>query len=193
MTSGDVFAACKKRLAKHAASYLETLEFHQEENKHSCIGPMIPDDGALIENSIQNVTLTINEESSAAYVAGWLERKCEGELKFENEEPLVDSDVKDFILEVSRGSLKVPHECTYELVRFGLTFVKNASHRACCRKRLVAVLSTMQEFYDIGPPCETLFRRLANVLLNGLHNLEKDHQKNSQLLQTSIKRARLSD
>ena len=154
---------------------------------------MLTDDAASIESSIENVTLTINKESSAAYVAGWLEHKCKNHIKFDDEEPLVTSEVKDFVEEVSRGSLKVPHQCTYELVRFGLTFVKRARHRACCRQRLVAILSTMQQFYDIGPPCDTLLRHLPNVLLNGLHNLEKDHQTNGILLQTAIKRARLLD
>lgn len=188
MTSSDVLAACKKRLARHAASYLVSLECQKEEKLHTCMGPMITDDAVSIESSIENVTLTTSEESSAAYVAGWLERKCEDQIKFDDEEPLVQSEVRDFIEEVSRGSLKVPHECTYELVRFGLTFV--TEHVVA---RLVAILSTMQQFYDIGPPCETLPRHLANVLLNGLHNLEKDHQKNGILLQTSIKRARLLD
>ncbi|KAF2356621.1 hypothetical protein FHG87_012626 [Trinorchestia longiramus] len=35
--------------------------------------------------------------------------------------------------------------------------------------------------------------RLANVLLNRLHNLEKDQQKKAVLLQTSVKKARLAD
>ena len=105
----------------------------------------------------------------------------------------MSNEVSAFVEEVSRGSLKVPHQCTYDLVRFGLTFVKKAKHRACCRQRLVAILSTMQLFYDIGPSCDSLLRHLANVLLNGMHNLEKDHQTNGTLLRTAIKRARLLD
>ena len=38
-----------------------------------------------------------------------------------------------------------------------------------------------------------MFRRLANVLLNGLHNLEKDQQKNAVLLQTSVKKVQVAD
>ena len=34
---------------------------------------------------------------------------------------------------------------------------------------------------------------LANGLLFGLHNFEKDHDENGVLLQTSVKRDRLSD
>ena len=47
MTSSDFFSACKQRLARHAASYLESLEF-QKEKKHTCMGPMIIDDAAAI-------------------------------------------------------------------------------------------------------------------------------------------------
>ena len=108
---------------------------------------MITDDAASIESSIENATLTINEESSAAYVAGWLERKCEFLINYDEEEPLVASEVKEIIEELSRGSLKVHHQCTYELVRFGLTFVKIAMQRACCRHRLVTILYTMQLFF----------------------------------------------
>ena len=133
VTSSDVFSACKKRLARHAASYLKSLEFQKEGKKLICLGPMLTNDAASIESNIENVTLTINEESNAAYVAGWLERKCEDLIKYDDEEPLVTSEVKEFVEEVSRGSLKVSHQCTYELVRFGQTFVKTARHRACCR------------------------------------------------------------
>ncbi|KAF2348255.1 hypothetical protein FHG87_020989 [Trinorchestia longiramus] len=35
-----------------------------------------------------------------------------------------------------------------------------------------------------------MFHRLANVVLNGLHNLEKDQQKKAFFLQTSVKKAR---
>lgn len=193
MTSSDVFAACKKRLAKHAACYLENMDFEKKEIKHACIGPVGMDDAAAIELSIDDTKLTSNEESSAAYVAGWLEQKCQGMLTFDEDDPLVASEVKDFIVEVSRGALQIPHESIYQLVRIGLCFVKQAKHRACCRKRLTNILCTMQSFYNISPPCEALLKHLANVLLSGLHNLEKDHQKNGVLLQTSIKRARLME
>ena len=53
MTSSDVFSACKQRLARHAASYLKSLEFQKEEKKDTCMGPMIIDDAAAIESSIE--------------------------------------------------------------------------------------------------------------------------------------------
>jgi hypothetical protein len=194
MTTGDVFSACKKRLAKHAASYLKSIEVLPEPKEHTCLGLVIVlEDAASIESCTAEVSLTANEESSAAYVAGWLESKCADDLDFTDEEPLVTSEVKDFIETVSRGSLKIPHVCTFELVRLGLCFVKKARHRACCRKRLSEIVSTMASFNDIDINCPQLYRRLSNVLLHGIQNLEKDHQKNAVLLQTSVKKARLAD
>ncbi|XP_070180345.1 uncharacterized protein, partial [Littorina saxatilis] len=191
MTAGDVFAACKKRLARYAASYLQSIEFQSEPQKHICLGDVIAEDADVIEGCISGVTLTVNEESSCAYVAGWLESK--GDLTFDEEEPVVTSEVKDFIETVSRGSLTIPHDCTFQLVQLGLCFVKQARHRACCRKRLSNILSIMASYHSIDMDCPQMYRRLSNVLLNGLHNLEKDNQKNAVLLQTSVKRARLAD
>ena len=194
MTSGDVTSAFKHRLTRFAASYLQSIEVQPEPKQHTCLGTAIGvDDAASIEKCAAEVTLTVNEESSAAYVAGWLEKKCCGEVVFTEEEPLVTSEVKDFIHAVSRGSLSIPHACTFELVRRGLCFMKSARHRACCRKRLVEILVIVAQFNDIDIVCPKLFRHLANVLLSGMHNLEKDQQKNTVLLQTSVKKARLAD
>ena len=195
MTVGDVSSAAKKRLATHAATFLKSVEMDDQPKVHDCIGPLIVDDAASIENSISDVTLTNNEKSCCAYVAGWLEGKCSEDLSFSDEEPLVNSDVKNFIEEVSRGSLTVPHECTYQLVEVGLCFVKNAHHRACCCRRLCMILSTMGSYYNLDSvsQCQKLLRSLSNVLLHGLHNLEKDQQRNGVLLQTSVKKARMSE
>jgi len=195
MTVGDVSAASKKRLARHAAKFLKSIETDDQPKAHVCIGPLIVDDAASIQSSISDVTLSSCEKSSCAYVAGWLEKKCERELTFSDEEPLVNSEVKNFIEEVSKGSLTIPHECTYQLVEVGLCFVKKAKHRACCCQRLCLILSTMGTFYSLDSVSQSqnLLRRLSNVLLHGLHNFDKDQQKNAVLLQTSIKRARLSD
>ena len=194
MTAGDVSAASKKRLARHAAKFLKSLEFEEQQHNHVCIGSVVIDDASAMEESVSSITLSSSEKSSCAYVAGWLEGKCE-ELLFTDDDPLVTSEVKNFIEEVSRGCLKIPHECTYQLVELGLCFVKKARHRACCCRRLSSVLSTMGYFFNLGNivTCRKLLWHLSNVLLHGLHNLEKDHQKNSVLLQTSIKRARMSD
>ena len=184
MTAGDVFAACKKRLAQYAASYLQSIELQSEPQKHTCLGDVITEDAHAIENCISGMTLTVNEESSCAYVAGWLESKCD--LRFDEEEPFVTSEVKDFIQIVSRGSLTIPHDCTFQLVRLGLCFVKQVRHRACCRKRLSTILSIMASYNNIDMDCPQMYSRLSNVLLHGLHNLEKDHQKNAVLVHTSL-------
>ncbi|KAL8600389.1 hypothetical protein ACOMHN_052806 [Nucella lapillus] len=192
MTSTDVFSASQKRLAKHAASFLESIEVESVPKEHICLGVSIDyEDAASMEMCTADVTLTASEESSAAYVAGWLESKCEEELSFTDEDPLVTSEAKDFIHQVSRGKLKTPHACTFQLVRIGLSFLKKARHRACCRKRLTGILCTLASFNDIDITCEKLFRRLSNVLLHGLHNLERDHEKDAVLLQTSVKKARM--
>ena len=148
MTAGDVSAASKKRLARHAAKFLKSLEFEEEQHNHVCIVSVVIDDASAMEESVSSITLSSSEKSSCAYVTGWLEGKCD-ELVFTDDNPLVTSDVKNFIEEVSRGCLKIPHECTYQLVELGLCFVKKARHRACCCRRLSSVLSTMGYFYNL--------------------------------------------
>ena len=193
MTTGDVFYACKSRLTRYAATYLKSIELQPEPKGHTCLGPVMVEDAASIEKYTAEVTLTVNEESSAAYVAGWLETKCGGDLAFSDEEPLVTSEVKKFVETVSRGSLTIPHVSTFELVRLGLCFVEKARHRACCRKRLGSILVTVANFNGIDINCSKVYTHLSNVLLHGIQNLEKDHQKNAVLLQTSVKKARLAD
>ena len=164
MTKGDVISACKHRLTRFAASYLQSIEVQPEPKQHTCIGTAIDlDDAASIEKCASEVTLTISEVSSAAYVAGWLERKCYGDVAFSDEEPLEAGEVQDFIQAVSRGALTTPHACTFELVRRGLCFIKSARHRACCRKRLMEILKTVAQFGEIYIDCPKLFRHLANV------------------------------
>ena len=193
MSSSDVFATYKKRLARFAASYLESIDNSAAaEKNHECIGDIESDDAALVESCVAKVILTHNELNAAAYVSGWLERKCKDLIDFSDDDPIVNDDVKLFIEEVSRGSLIVPHQTTYEIVQIGLCFVKHAKHRTCCRSRLVNILKVMHNYYDLGPSCENLFFRLANVLLHGIHNLEKDQQQAKSISQqTSIKKARL--
>ena len=194
MTTGNVFNACKYRLARYAATVLQSIDVHPDPKEHTCLGTDIDlEDAVSIENCTTDVTLTVSEECSVAYVAGWLEMKCVDKVTFSEEEPFVTSEVKDFIETVSRGSLKIPHVSTYRLVRCGLRFMKKARHRACCRKRLIEVLRTLSIFNKIEIDCPKMLRHLANVLLNGLHKLEKDQEKNAVLLQTSVKKARLAD
>ena len=194
MLVGDVLSAFKRRLTRFAASFLEYIETGPSSGSsvsHTCSGIRY-DDATAIENCISEVTLSAMEEYSVAYVAGWLEKQC-NDLFFSEDEPLLSSGAKCFIEEVSRGYLTVPHVCTYELVGIGLRFVKMSKHQTCCRQKLVDVLLTISNFYSCGAPSKNLLRRLANVLLHGIHKLEKDHQKHATLYQTSIKKARLAE
>ena len=146
---GDVSAASKKRLARHAAKFLKSLEFEEHQHNHVCISSVVIDNAPAIEESVSSITLSSSEKSSCAYVAGLLEGKC-SELAFTDDDPLITSEMKNFIEEVSRGCLNIPHECTYKLVELGLCFVKKARHRACCCRRLSTVLSIMGYFYNLG-------------------------------------------
>ena len=180
------------RLARHAASYLETLDVNGETMAHTCVTSAIDAEDATFIEDCTEPSLSIHEESSATYVAGWLEKKCEEHLIFNEEDELVSTEVSAFISEVSRGSLKIPHQTTFDLVRCGLAFITKARHRACCCRRLMMILQVMEDYNNLNTS-DKLRRHVANVLLKGLHNLEKDQQKNAVLLQTSIKKARLSD
>ncbi|GFN85346.1 hypothetical protein PoB_001185200 [Plakobranchus ocellatus] len=55
--------------------------------------------------------------------------------------------------------------------------------RALCMRALTACVSAS---------CRWI-RHLSSALPQGFHNLEKDHQKNVVLLQTSAKKGRLAD
>ena len=116
----------------------------------SICGPQSIEDAALIETCICDESLSETEKTSVAYVAGWLEKKCEDELVYADDEPKLTNEAKNFIEEVSNEYLTVLHECTYQLVRIGLCFVKKTRHRACCRKRLINILSIMDMYYDFG-------------------------------------------
>ena len=194
MAVGDVFNAFKKRLARFAASFLQFVEesVPTSNTSHTCEVPIDANDAAFIENELINLQLTSPEESAAAYVAGWLERKCE-DLFFAEDEPFLEGGAKEFIEEVSRGSLKVPHANTYELVRHSLCFMNKFSKNICCRTKLMKILSLIENYFGFQLSNKNLFRRLANVLLHGLQNLEKDLEKNTNLYQTSLKKARMAD
>ena len=129
--------------------------------------------------------------TSWAFVAGWLEFKCVEVLKFEADEPLVTSEVAAFIHEVSRGQFKTPHACTFELVRLGLAFLNKVRHRVCCRTRLICILHQLASFNSIDIKCDKFYMHMANVLLHGLQQLKRDHEKDAVLLQTSVKKARM--
>ena len=93
MTSGDVLTACKKCLARYAASYLETLEVTVETMGHICVTTAIDAEDATFIEDCTEPSLSIHEESRAAYVAGWLEKKCEKHLTFRDEDELVSAEI----------------------------------------------------------------------------------------------------
>ena len=78
------------------------------------------------QKCVTAVSLSPSEEGAAAYVAGWLEKKRQEDLVILNDEPLITGNITEFIEEVSRGYLTVPHACTYEIVRIGLSFMTHA-------------------------------------------------------------------
>ena len=192
MQAGDVFTAFKRRLARFSASFLEFVDTDTSANmSHKCNGIIYED--AQIMEMYADVSLSPTELNACAYVAGWLEIKCKDDLSFPEDEPLLGDGAKSFIDEVSRGALTVPHACTFDFVKCALSFTKKSTHKVCCRNKLINVLSTINIFFDFGEISNNLLRRLTNVLLHGLHNLEKGHQQNSTLYQTSLKKARLAD
>ena len=119
MTSVDV-TSFKKRLARFAASFLESLDTDTAScsgnSSHVCLGDITAEDGRAIESCMLDIKLLDQEERSAAYVAaGWLEMKCEQQLTFNEDDTILTGGMKDFIEEVSRGS----HISTYEFVKGG--------------------------------------------------------------------------
>ena len=189
MLASDVLSAFKRRLTRFAASFLEYVETGPpggSSESHTCSGIGF-DDATTIEHCISEETLSAMEEYSVAYVAGWLEKVC-NDLLFSEDEPFLTTGAKEFIEEVSRGYLTVPHVCTYEFVGIGLRFVKMSKHQTCCRYKLVEVLRTISIFYNFEVTSKDLLRRLANVLLHGIHKLEKDHQKMTSYIRRQSRR-----
>ena len=104
-------------------------------------------------------------------------------------------EAKDFIVEVSRGKLTIPHSSTVDLVRAGLSYLKAHKGSICCKKQMENILRIINSFYGFSTTIEhrsSFFGRLSNVLLKGLHNLEKDIQASTSPYETAVKKARLS-
>ena len=190
MICGDVEASFRKRLAKFSASFLQKAELGSAPaTQHTCLQTTI-DDAQAMENS-STAELTAFEQYSTAYVAGWLEKKCH-DLSFLEEEPRISGNVSVFIQELSRGSLCIPHVPTYDFVSSGLSFIEEVQYKVCCRKRLMDNLNELNSYFEFGPYPESFVKRMANVLLNGLHKMERDTEANAVRYNTAIKKARLS-
>ena len=64
--------------------------------------------------------------------------------------------------------------------------MKVRKEELCCQKQLIKHLVSMNNYLSFGELSDKFLRRLANVLLKGLHNLEKDNQANNVLYQTTV-------
>ena len=149
MSSVDVTSAFKRRLTRFAASFLESLDnefMNPSTAAHNYLGDIVAEDASSIEKILSDTPVSPNEGRASAYVAGWLEFECRQELSFGKDDQLLDTTMKDFIEETSRGSLSVHHV-------------------------------SIDNFYDYVLSTKKLMTKLANVLLSGLHNLEKDLEK----------------
>ena len=102
---------------------------------------------------------------------------------------LADSS-KLFVEEVSRGKLKVPHVSTNSMVRASLCFAKEVRFQVCCRKNMVKMMGLINNFFKFGTFSDSFYRRLSNVILKGMHKLEKDTR--SAKHESAVKRARLA-
>ena len=126
-----------------------------------------------------------------------MEFKCK-DLTFTEDVPLISTSsssscvLSDFIFEVSRGKLTVPHQCVYDFLKAGLCFLKEYKKEVCCRKQLMEILSLLNDYFQFGTFPAEFLKRVSNVLLNGLHKLEKDNQSGSVAMQTTLKKSRLS-
>ena len=75
MTAGDVSAASKKRLDRHAANILKSLEFEEHQHYHVCIGSVVIDDASALsygKECLQHHTL--QQRKKFVCLCGWLAR-----------------------------------------------------------------------------------------------------------------------
>lgn len=130
MASSDVISAFKRRLVKFSGSVLNSIEMNTKSTSlHTCAQTTF-DEASLVESAFC-VELTTFELYSAAYVAGWLEHKC-NDLNFEGDDALLNGGPQSFIEEISRGKLTIPHTSTFEVVRAGLSLTKTLKVDVCC-------------------------------------------------------------
>lgn len=73
MSTGDVQAAYRKRLARFSVQVLDQVEVAQPQRSHHCQG-MTKSLAMKLEKATDS--LSDFEEWSVAYIAGWLEMKC---------------------------------------------------------------------------------------------------------------------
>ena len=176
-------------LSKFSASFLGSMQIEAAiQPSHLCNDVTL--ECARVIEEVGSEILTDFENYAVVYLGGWLEMKC-SQLCFLEEEDRITTDDTFFLDLLSRGNLTVPHVSTVSIVKHGLCFVKRFSTKLCCRKQLEEVLHVMNDFYNFGEFNTVFFKRCSNVLLNGLHKLEKDSDRSSGS-QTALKKARLS-
>ena len=92
-----------------------------------------------------------------------------------------------FVTEVSRGGLVMPHLPTFELISVMAPCVKKFGSLLCCSATLSAVITSVNLCLDTGA-ADACVPRIRNVSLRGLHNLFKENDVEKRKMQ--IKRAR---
>ena len=113
MVASCVFSCFKRRLRWFAASHLGSLDFAADSPDHICRGVDYGDAAAIVA-CLREEGLSEMEEIFCAYAAGWLESKCK-DLDISDTEWEVSDKPFEFIEEVSRGFLTIPHVVTFEL------------------------------------------------------------------------------
>lgn len=187
MSCQDVQASYKKRLAKFSSKHLEEINISSQTPSHSC--NFDHNDEELCIQLGNSSPLSSEEIHSCVYVAGWLEFKAGDDIQFADDDVLVHQKFRQFVDEVSRGKLKIPHESTFMLIQTGLQFVKSTdSHAICCTKNFRRILDLLLPIFNINIVSSSFTKCAANVILNGIHKLNTDTINP----QTVVKKARLS-
>lgn len=116
----NVNASFKKSLAQFGVKYLDEIDSSSRMANHSCA-----DFDELIQKFELSLSesLTENEALASAYCAGWVEARSS--VQFDEDVQFVPLEIGNFVSEVSRGSLVVPHIPTFELISVMVPFVKN--------------------------------------------------------------------
>ena len=86
------------------------------------------------------MSLNDDEYYAVAYVAGWIEAKTT-QLEFTDEDVLIEGKPKEFVIDLSRGKLSVPHVSSFEFLKAGLCYLKSCRDKVCCQKQLMSILS----------------------------------------------------
>ena len=120
--------------------------------------------GTLIE------ALSEVEICCSVYIAGYLVKSTP---ELANEGDLVDVSEANYLSHLSRGSLMIPSESITFWVQLCLAFAKTIP--PTCHNQLSEIVHDVSFFYDIQPsPPRSASRRLANVLLSGIHKRAAD-------------------